>query len=176
MTGKQALQAALTHLQQTNADPEIIRVLTQISDELPLAKWTDASVRDAVDQYIADHGKLPNPKEFGKKNLPSGTVFKLHYNMSTGEWLEKNYGVSEQRRQQQITEFLENYNRITPVGPYEYDRKKSPGCTCVKTLLRDHDCTSWAELLTKFNLPVYPPRSLRRNTDKLKVTIYCDEL
>lgn len=176
MTRKQALQAALKFLRQDDNNAEIVRILSEICDEMPLARWTDASVRDAVEQYIADHGKLPNPKEFGKKNLPSSTVFKLHYNMSTGEWLEKNYGVSEQRRQQQIAEFLENYNRITPVGPYEYDRKKSPGSACVKTLLRDHDCSSWAELLAKFNLPVYPPRSLRRNTDKLKVTIYCDEL
>jgi len=163
MTEKQALQAALTHLQQTNADPEIIRVLTQISDELPLAKWTEASIRDAV-------------KAFGRNNLPSVTVFKQHYNMRTGEWLEQNYSVRANRKQKMLDDFIENYNRIQPGTAHEYDTKKSPGSACVKTLLRDHDCSSWAELLAKFNLPVYPPRSLRRNTDKLKVTIYCDEL
>ncbi len=54
--------------------------------------------------------------------------------------------------------------------------EKSPGSAFSKTMIKQCKATSWSNLLEMLNLPVYPPRSQRRNTDKLKVTIHCDEL
>ena len=44
-----------------------------------------------MEQYIVDHGKVPNPSDFKKAGMPPHPVIKNKYKVTLKEWLEENY-------------------------------------------------------------------------------------
>jgi hypothetical protein len=73
MTRKEALQLAVDILSEKPSAQETVTKLNEILENLPITRWTDSVIRDTVDQYTLDHGKLPNTKRFhdpGIKSLP----------------------------------------------------------------------------------------------------------
>ena len=64
MTRKQAISKAIAALHQTGENTEAIRVLEELREELPIIHWSDAALRDTVDQFIADTGRMPTATDF----------------------------------------------------------------------------------------------------------------
>ena len=69
MTRKQAITKAITALHQTGENAEAIRLLQDLSDELPLIHWSDKSIRDTVEQFIQDNGRPPTASDFKKAGM-----------------------------------------------------------------------------------------------------------
>ena len=70
MTRKQALELAAQALAENK---EAVQVLHTIIDELPLNRWTEAAIRDSVEQFILDNGRPPMRTDF--KSSPTFFTF-----------------------------------------------------------------------------------------------------
>lgn len=88
MTRKQALELAVQALAENK---EAVQVLHTMIDELPLNRWTEAAIRDSVEQFILDTGRPPMRTDFKKKCLPPHTVIKRRFGVTLQEWLDQNY-------------------------------------------------------------------------------------
>ena len=92
MTRNQALLSVFTMFEGKNSHIEEIERLKEIARVMPFTEWDDATVKDAVEYFMATNGRVPTVTDFKKENgLPSNPVIKQHYNMNLREWLDKNF-------------------------------------------------------------------------------------
>ena len=68
MTRKQALELAV---QTLAGNKEAVQVLHTMIDELPLNRWTEAAIRDSVEQFILDNGRPPPADRLQEKVPPA---------------------------------------------------------------------------------------------------------
>jgi len=162
MTRKQALETALSLMEQKPEFSETAAVLREIIAELPLTGWSEKTIRDSVEQFIADHGRIPFPSDFGRRSLPPHTVIKNRYRMTCGEWLRIYYPSSEPEKKREVLtrKFTEEYRRIGPVSAREFDRLRNPSVPCSATVCRQHGNIRWSELLKILQLT---PPGMRRS-------------
>ena len=176
MTRKQALHRAIEALQQTN-DTEAIRILEELSSELPLIHWTDSSIRDTVEQYIVDNGKVPTPSAFKAAGMPPHTVISNKYGMTLGAWLEANYPTPkpswDELRDQYTAEFIAEYNHIQPRSADEYNAKRIQAKGW-RTVAKYNGVDAWRELLHKLGLQVYFDMKKDHEPVKFRVRFHLD--
>ena len=92
MTRNQALLSVFTMFEGKNSHTEEIEKLKEIARVMPFTEWDDATVKDAVEYFMATNGRVPTVTDFKKENgLPSNPVIKQHYKMNLREWLDKNF-------------------------------------------------------------------------------------
>ena len=167
MTRKEALQLAVDILSEKPSAQETVTKLNEILENLPITRWTDSVIRDTVDQYTLDHGKLPNTKRFHDPGMPPPIAITRVYHMTVREFLEHFYpeillnlsDKIERQKQQQITLFISEYQRIKPVSREDYDRRRRPGTKCGQTIMIYNNLTSWSSLLLLLKLPKYQARN-----------------
>lgn len=176
MTRKQALSLAIQALTEAGQNEEAVTVLRTLSEELPLVHWSDAAIRDAVDQFIQDHDRVPTVSDFKKRGLPPHTVIKNRYGATLQCWLQENYPVimpSQEKQRRALTkEFKKEYLRIRPKSADEYNDHRTPGSPCWYTVAVHNQTKRWRELLKKLKLPVYSSVDVPREAPALKVNIF----
>ena len=104
---------------------------SRVSLELPLNRWTEAAIRDSVEQFILDNGRPPLRTDFKKKCLPPHSVVKRRFGVTLQEWLDQNYPTEktplDELYAQATQEFIKEYLRIQPVSAEDYNtRRKHP--------------------------------------------------
>ena len=176
MLRKQALQLAIELLSDRQ---DITALLQDILDEMPGIHWTDKKIRDTVDQFVLEKGKMPVPSDFCQGGMPSKTVFQQKYNIPLSQWLEENYPRTKPSREQIIAEntkrFIEEYNRIKPTSSNEFNEKRAPGILTWNSIAHGHKLTSWYALLKLLDLPLYlAPHVPKPSSLKLVVKIHSD--
>ena len=176
MTRKQAITLAIQALTEAGQNEEAIAVLRVLSEELPLVHWSDAAIRDAVDQFILDQARVPTATDFKKRGLPPHTVIKNRYGATLQDWLQENYPVvkpsQEEQRRALTKEFKKEYLRIRPKSADEYNDNRTPGSPCWYTVAVHNQTKRWRELLKKLNLPIYNNVDVPREAPPLKVNIF----
>ena len=177
MTRKQALSSAIETLKNNGEYDDVVEKLIEISDEMPFNRWTDKAIRDSVEQFIVENGRVPTATDFKKPFLPPHPVFKLRYNITLAEWLEKNYPrkrlTPEQKKNMKTETFIKEYNMIEPTTACEFNTKRVNSITW-QALALYYEVTSWRKLLEILKLPVYYETKVRRNNVQFKVNISCD--
>ena len=178
MTRKQALALAIRLIREDGTQPEAAEILHTLSDELPLTRWTDEAIQDAVEQFILDHDRNPTVTDFKKRGLPPHTVIHNRYGISLRTWLTRNYPSppsSQDEAKAEVTEhFIRDYQRVQPASGEEYNRKRIPGTPCWYTIAGYNHVHCWRELLSKLGLPVYSKRPVPEVKPKLTVNIISD--
>ena len=74
MTRKQALLRSaelLESLPETEEITNLVEILKECADDLPVTKWDAKTIFDTIEQYYIDNGRYPNAKEFESRGLPS---------------------------------------------------------------------------------------------------------
>ena len=179
MTRKQALQNVIAMLADSPEYAEEIRILSELSSELPIIHWTDSSIRDAVEQYILDHGEIPTPSKFKKKGMPPHTVIAQKYKVTLKEWLEQNYPkpkpTYEELKAKHTAAFVEDYLRIKPKSQEEFNRNKRPDTRGWQTVAQYHHTKTWRKLLKALDLPLYFDMYRDHKPLNIKVNITVDE-
>ena len=175
MTRKQALELATQALAENE---EAVQVLHTIIDELPLNRWTEDAIRDSVEQFILDHGRVPNTRDFKRRGLPPHTVIKNRFGVNLKEWLEQNYPTKKTplgEFQTKATEdFIKGYLRIRPISAEDYNARRSHPSRGWYTIAVYNHTRRWRILLEKLNLPVYSNRGVSDSTPRLKVNVISD--
>lgn len=159
MTRKQALHNVIQLLAESPEYAEEARILAELSSELPIIHWTDSSIRDAVEQYIVDHGKVPNPSDFKKAGMPPHPVIKNKYKVTLKEWLEENYPTPkptyEELKAKHTAAFIADYLRIKPKSQEEFNKNKRAETRGWQTVAQYHHTKTWRKLLKHLGLPLY---------------------
>lgn len=92
MTRNQALLSVFAMFEGKNGHTEQIERLKEVAIVMPFTEWDDATVKDAVEYFMATHGRVPTVTDFKKENgLPSNPVIKQRYKMNLREWLDRNF-------------------------------------------------------------------------------------
>lgn len=175
MTRKQALSLAIQALSDTGRNEEAIAVLHTLSDELPLNRWSDAAIRDAVDQFILDHGRVPSVTDFKKRGLPPHPVIEHRYGVTLRQWLDENYPVQkplqEDIRKRMTEAFEKDYLRIRPKSADEFNAQRTPNSPCWYTVAVHNHTKRWRGLLEKLELPVFNHVDVPRELPAFQVNV-----
>ena len=129
MTRKQAITKAISALQQEGGNEEAIQVLKALSAELPIIHWSDATLRDTVDQFIADTGRMPAATDFKNPGMPPYRVFMCNYGLTPTEWLQTNYPehypTQADLKDLYTKAFIEDYMRLKPTSADDFNERRS---------------------------------------------------
>ena len=178
MTRKQAIFNAIKALSGKAEYEETIRLLKDLYDELPLIHWSDKSIRDRIEQFIADNGRVPTLSDFRKKGMPPHPVFRQKYRINLSEWLEHNYPnpkpTREELKAKYTREFKKEYRRLKPHSCREYQKKRDKSTKCWQTIAQYYGVRSWRALLKALNLPIYSSPNPSRKTSAFTVNVNCD--
>lgn len=160
MTRKEALSLAMQTLSGEKQHTEAVEVLRTMREELPLNRWSDTAIRDAIEQFVQDHGRLPSALDFKKdRTLPPHTVIKNKYGENLSEWLLRKYPglvvLKREARAAATERFVQEYHRLRPKSAAEYDKGRDPDQCCWYTIARYNETNTWRALLAKLELPVY---------------------
>lgn len=175
MTRKQALARAMEALAD---DGEAVQVLHTMLRELPLNRWTEAAIRDTVEQFILDHGRPPTRSDFKKGCLPPHSVIKLRFGLTLQAWLDQNYPTvkpSPEALHAQATEdFIREYLRLRPVSAEDYNARRARPSRSWYTVAVYNHTRRWRALLEKLELPVYSRRGEPEDMPRLAVKVISD--
>ncbi len=175
MTRKQALELAIRSLA---GNEEAVQVLHTMIDELPLNRWTEAAIRDSVEQFILDHGRVPNTRDFKRRGLPPHTVIKHRFGVNLKEWLEQNYPTVrpplDELQAKATEEFIREYLRIRPVSAEDYNARRTHPSRGWYAIAKNNHTRRWRILLEKLDLPVYNNRDVPNSTPQGKVRVIAD--
>ena len=178
MTRKQALQRAIHFLSKHPEYKEDIRILQEISDELPLIHWSNTSIRDTVEQFILDNGRVPTTSDFKRKGMPPHTVIRQKYKITLREWLEQNYPVIKltplELKEKYTKDFIEDYHRIKPKSQKEFNQNKRQQTKGWQTVAQLYEVKSWRKLLNALDLPLYYGKEKEHCSTDISVNFYVD--
>ena len=178
MTRKQAITKAITALQQEGGNQEAIRVLKDLSAELPIIHWSDATLRDTVDQFIADTGRMPAATDFKKPGMPPYRVFMGNYGLTPTQWLQANYPEHYPSRQEMTDRytkaFVQDYLRLKPKSADDFNERRSDKSRGWRSVARYHHLGTWTSLVKHLNLPKYSDSHQGRAPTNVKVVIHND--
>lgn len=136
----------------------------------PSSYWTDEVIRQAIDNFILEQGRIPNTKDLGRSGLPAQRIFPIRYGMSAGEWLKAVYGPSapswEDRKKIYTKIFIDEYRRLQASSGEDYDERRGPGVIRWRALLRYYPVKNWCDLLDILELPKY----YRQKEEEPKIT------
>ena len=167
MTRKQAIAKAIQAVSDCGLEDanDIIELLQDIYDELPINHWTDKSIKDSVEQFIIDNGRNPTATDFKKRGMPPHPVIKQKYKITLSEWLENNYPTQilnfDELKNEYTKAFVEDYIRIKPKSSDEFNRKKSADTRCWQTVAKYYDVKAWLSLLSVLDLPHFAENTCR---------------
>ena len=178
MTRKQAIYQAIQALSALEGKEEAITLLQDIYDEMPLVHWSDKSIRDTVEQFIVDNGRMPTATDFKKDGMPPHPVVQRRYQMTLGEWLQKYYPTPkpsvEDRMRRYTHEFIDEYLRIQPKSSDDYNKRRSKTAKTWISVAKYHNVKSWCALLEKLSLPSYSHLARAKKRTVFKVTVHTD--
>ena len=179
MTRKQALSLAVQALAEAGRNSEAVDILRVLSDELPLTRWSDAAIRDAVEQFILDHGRVPTATDFKRRGLPPHTVVERRYGVPLRRWLDENYprprpdGPSCSAAVNRA--FAEDYLRLRPRSAAAFNAGRTPGTPCWQTVAKHNRIRRWRGLLEALSLPVFPAAERDGPADfRVHIHPHCD--
>ena len=159
MTRKQAINKAIAALQKTGDNSGAIWVLEELSNELPIIHWSDTALRDTVDQFIADTGRMPTATDFKKPGMPPYRVFMCNYGLTPTEWLQTNYPEHYPSAQEMINRhtkaFIEDYLRLQPKSADDFNERRSDKSRGWRSVARYHHLGTWTNLIKHLGLPKY---------------------
>lgn len=159
MTRKQAIQTAISVLSRHKKYKDEVHILNQLLEELPLIHWSDASIRDAVEQFQLDYGRTPTVSDFRRKGMPPHPVIKQKYKVTLQQWLEENYPshkpTKEELRDLYTAAFTDEYQRLHPKSQADFNRRRQKGVKGWNTVAKYNNVKTWRQLLAALKLPVY---------------------
>lgn len=156
----------------------ICEKLNDILEDMPLNNWTDKAIRDRIEQFCEDEGRVPTTTDFKKKGMPPHPVFKHRYKVTLAEWLKKNYPVPKttynQRKEKYTENFKTEYLRLHPTSGDDFDRRRKKGIISWRAMALYYNVTSWHKLLEALELPFFSKQQKERAKQKFQIKVYTD--
>lgn len=178
MTRKQALALAIEALSSINGSEEARKILHTLSQELPFTQWTKEAIRDAVEQFILEQGRVPTVTDFKRSTLPPHPMIKKRFGLTAKEWLDLHYPnrqpTEEEQREQINAAFIREYCRIRPGTARAFNEARREDCPSWYRVAVRNGLHRWGELLQQLSLPVYKQKPPQRVPPRLFVNMIPD--
>ena len=90
---KAAILKAISILSREKGKESEVEKLEQIALNKPIVQWKDWVIRDCIDNFIIENGRLPVATDFSnpENKLPSHSIFKYYYGKTFRVWMDENY-------------------------------------------------------------------------------------
>lgn len=137
-----------------------MNVLGRKEVKMRRAKWTEAAIQQAFDDFIKKHDRLPTRTEMYEKYtgmFPRPQSVKIAMGMSIGKYLELNYSKYIRKcqpsryhkgtKEHWVEDFKKQYIQRNKPSEKEYNRFRSSGTPNSTTLTRMVGVSNWSELL-----------------------------
>ena len=165
MTRKQAIFKVILKIRaQKGQNEALIAKLTEIADLMPFVKWSEETVRDCVEQFMSDHGRLPTVTDFKVKNgMPAHALFPYLVKMTAHEWMKRSFPTYYEP-----TVTIRQALRMAIEVAVEDDETTQK----LRDILSEYPLTKWNEknigdgLETFFDMHGYLPRKEDYQTEK----------
>ena len=171
MTRKQALYKAL----ETVADEAVKMKLWEILEDMPFGGWSEGAIFDAIDQFVADNGRVPHISDFRKRGLPPHTVIKLRFDMSLKEFLTGHYPSARlcpsrlyfhKTKEDWKGVFAGDYIKNRPGSAEGHNRARTKGTPSWQTISVMFGIRKWSEWLEFCGLEAYRNRAEKSRHSK----------
>ena len=123
-------------------------------------KWTKTAIRQAFDDFIKEHDRLPTKQEMYEKYkgmFPRPNSVKITMGMNIGEYFKLNYSqylnrcqsriYSRRTKEYWIENFKKQYTQFGEPVKEEFDKLRASGTPNSKTLTKIVGVSTWNELL-----------------------------
>lgn len=187
MTRKEAITVSIRVVEGCTLDQRIkdetIKMLNLCISELPFAKWSEAAIFDACDQFILDNKRQIRLIDFDRAGLPSHPTIKNRFKMSVKEFRDKYYPLSHESKNnspygvytnEQIKDiFIKEYTAICPASGCDYNSRRSKSLPSWVTVAKRFGVSTWTQLINEFSLPHHSKRGATQR-DNFKITATAD--
>ena len=123
-------------------------------------KWTETAIRQAFDNFVKKHHRLPTKQEMYEKyngQVPRPLSVKLTLGITTDEYLKKNYTTYYKRKQARIygvmpdnywiEDFKKQYIEYGCPTEKEYNQGRNPQTPNTKTIAKMIGVVTWYDVL-----------------------------
>jgi len=170
MTRKTALQEAIAIIENARIGKgrkeEIIAGLRLCVEELPFAKWSEAAVFDACDQFVLERGAI-RLRDFDHAGLPSHPTIKNRFGMTAKGFRDRYYPLPDTaefqpkfslaEREAWNARFVVEFHRIRCTSGQHYNRERGKDQPVWQTICRLNGVSTWRQLLEQLDLDTYRP-------------------
>lgn len=185
MTRKQAISTAISVLMKQEDQSEEVKKaivkLEEMKNGIPGKIWDDATIRGAIDRFIAENGRPPLVKELDSiEYLPPHPCVYQQYKMTAGRWLKENYPeyiqIANSHPYRHFSDeeikaiFIQDFKRVNPSSLVQYSREKSRTAPGVTYLLKRLDAKTWSNLLKMCGLETKKEKKTFRIKHHLNIT------
>ncbi len=159
MTRKEALTEAIEIISKARIGArrkeDIIKGLELCQSELPFARWSEAAIFDACDDWVREHGIICL-RDFDHAGLPSHPTIKNRFGMTAKEFRDRYYPISdvstrsryfERNRAEWDAMFVAEFNRLRATGQDDYNRRREKSLPTWNSMAAMHGVHTWRELL-----------------------------
>lgn len=172
MTRKSALSIAIKTLESLeNRDfTDVLHKLRELYEELPLARWTEASIKDAIAQWIEENQKQPGIYDLDHSYMPSHTTIKHVLKLNARDYLERHFSAQQRTKyspygMKSVDELLElfrqEYARLEFPSANDFNRRRSKGTPCWQTYAELFGPgTTWRELIAHCGLKPHKKKAV----------------
>lgn len=184
MTRKQAVKKAIDILNQQPASREVAEIcnkLFEILDSMPITNWDEKTIFDTIDNWIIENHRVPNTKDLAQKGLPPPPVIKNRFGVRAMDFLNEKYPerlpkCKSQKYQYKTKEewlqiFITEYKQIVPHSAQDFNLRRCKNNPTWSTYAQILEVSTWNELLTLANLPIYTPKKIRGRLENKQINI-----
>ena len=160
ITRLQAIDIAISAIRQlpdSSQNRQAIERLENIKNDCKAIDWTQETVRKALDEWAAAHGRNPTVTDLAEPNMPKAVTIQKLFDMKASAFLNIYYPVKKSKRssskytvrtkEEWISDFINQYNSICPVSAKEYNAKRDKDSPTWLTVARYLNIATWNELL-----------------------------
>lgn len=136
------------NLYRTKRDGRVIRTRR--------SKWTDGTIRNAIERFIEEYGRPPKIKELDKYDwLPTHSSISNRFDMNPGDWMIENYpsdSISWKCRFKSFTKedymtlFISEYTRLMPESKLAYNANRTHNTPSWEYIAKVLGVNTWNEL------------------------------
>lgn len=164
MTTMQALDLAISALQEKNTDGELnlaIRLLHRLQKRELAANWSQSKIIDALDNWAREHGHPPTVTNLIEPGMPGASTIQSHFGMRASAFLRKKYPGEVKNRASKnpygftsesdwLQCFREQFTKHCIEEDFSsktYNQKKDPGTPLWSTIARHCGTSQWSKLM-----------------------------
>ncbi|WP_369282235.1 hypothetical protein [Oscillibacter sp. GMB15532] len=167
MTRKEALKEAVEIISKARIGQQrkddIIKGLELCVSELPFAKWTEAAIFDACEEFLKTHDMI-QLKDFDRAGLPSHPTIRNRFGMTAKEFRDHYYPISDvttrsryfrRNRSEWDALFIQEFHRLKVTGQDDYNRRRDKSKPTWNSLATMHGVHTWKALLEDLGLKTH---------------------
>jgi hypothetical protein len=171
MTRKTALKISIETLKSLGNTEftEVIHRLQELYAEMPLSRWTERSIYDAIAQWVAENDKQPSVFDLDHSYMPSHTTIRHVLGINAKDYIQ-NYFPSTCRTDRSpygkhsvddlLDLFKQEYNKMQAPSSVDFNKYRSKGTPCWQTYAEMiKNGATWLELVAYCNLEPHKKKS-----------------